>query len=431
MKFTAAGDMIIGRRIPEDFVGYDELAPIIEQGDARFFNLETTLHKEGECFASETSGGTYLRTNPEVLDDIKKFGFNMTSFNNNHVTDYGIDGLLRTLEAVEASGLVHGGVGRNLAEAAAPRYLDTSAGRVAMISVNSTLMGEMIAGEQTARIKGRPGINPLRVVEHIELDPTDFSAIKQIIDKTGINVQRTLEKKEGYHGGVDNITEIIGGMTLLPGTETKYVQKANEKDLARIKKAIYEAKLGADYIFVSLHAHEMGGTEKEEPAKFLKEFAHFCIDEGADAVIGHGPHLLRPIEIYKDCPIFYSLGDFALQLYNVEFAPQEMYEQYGLDASTSTVHELLKTRSKNFSLGLMTDHRMFETIIPFWETDEQGKLKSLTIYPVVSPMTGNKSEIGLPRLAKDTSFLDDFIRRCEAYGTKLQKNADGSLSVIL
>lgn len=429
MKFTAAGDIIIGRRIHADFAGYKELAPIINQGDARFFNLETTLNKEGECFASETSGGTYLRTNPEVLDDVKKFGFNMTSFNNNHVTDYGIDGLLRTLEAVEASGLVHGGVGRNLAEAAAPRYLDTSAGRVAMISVNSTLMGEMIAGEQTARIKGRPGINPLRVVKHMELDPTDFATMKAIIDKTGINIQHNIEKNEGYHGGTANKNEVLGGLTLIPGNETKFVQKANSADLDRVKKAIHEAKLVADYIFVSLHAHEMGGTEKEEPAEFLKDFAHFCIDSGANAVVGHGPHLLRPIEIYKNSPIFYSLGDFVLELYNVEFAPQEMYDQYKMSGN-ETVHDLLAKRSNGFSIGLMTDHRMFETIIPFWETDDEGRLTSLTIYPVLLPMSGNKSELGLPRLAKDTSFLDGFLRRCEAYGTKLQKNTDGSLSVI-
>ena len=430
MKFTAAGDMIIGRRIHADFAGYKELAPIIQQGDARFFNLETTLNKEGECFASETSGGTYLRTNPEVLDDIKKFGFNMTSFNNNHVADYGFEGMLRTLDALEASGLVHAGVGRNLAEASAPRYLDTAAGRVAMISVNSTLMGEMCAGEQTARIKGRPGVNPLHVVEHMELDPNDFATIKQIIDKTGINIQYNIEKNEGYHGGTANKNEIFGNLPLIPGTETKFVQKANEADLDRVKKAIYEAKLQADYIFVSLHAHEMGGTEKEEPAEFLKDFAHFCIDNGANAVVGHGPHLLRPIEIYKNSPIFYSLGDFVLELYNVEFAPQEMYDQYGM-SDDETVHELLKKRSNDFSIGLMTDHRMFETIIPFWETNDDGILTSLTLYPVVAPMTGKKSEIGLPRLAKDTTFLDGFIRRCEAYGTRIQKNSDGSLSVIL
>lgn len=422
--------MIIGRRIHADFAGYKELAPIIQQGDARFFNLETTLNKEGECFASETSGGTYLRTNPEVLDDIKKFGFNMTSFNNNHVADYGFEGMLRTLDALEASGLVHAGVGRNLAEASAPRYLDTAAGRVAMISVNSTLMGEMCAGEQTARIKGRPGVNPLHVVEHMELDPNDFATIKQIIDKTGINIQYNIEKNEGYHGGTANKNEIFGNLPLIPGTETKFVQKANEADLDRVKKAIYEAKLQADYIFVSLHAHEMGGTEKEEPAEFLKDFAHFCIDNGANAVVGHGPHLLRPIEIYKNSPIFYSLGDFVLELYNVEFAPQEMYDQYGM-SDDETVHELLKKRSNDFSIGLMTDHRMFETIIPFWETNDDGILTSLTLYPVVAPMTGKKSEIGLPRLAKDTTFLDGFIRRCEAYGTRIQKNSDGSLSVIL
>ena len=44
MKFTAVGDMIIQRRIQPDFEGYDELTSFIEEGDARFFNLETTLN---------------------------------------------------------------------------------------------------------------------------------------------------------------------------------------------------------------------------------------------------------------------------------------------------------------------------------------------------------------------------------------------------
>ena len=119
MKFCAVGDVIIGRRIHPDFAGFDELAPIINQADARFFNLETTLNYEGECYASQVSGGTYLRTDPEVLEDVKKFGFNMTSFNNNHAMDFSFEGLLATLDAVNSSGLVHSGVGRNLAEAAA------------------------------------------------------------------------------------------------------------------------------------------------------------------------------------------------------------------------------------------------------------------------------------------------------------------------
>ena len=67
----------------------------------------------------------------------------------------------------------------------------------------------------------------------------------------------------------------------------------------------------------------------ENPADFLVEFAHRCIDMGAHAVLGHGPHLLRPLEIYKNCPIFYSLGDFMLHNESVTFAPEDMYEKYG------------------------------------------------------------------------------------------------------
>ena len=122
VKFTAVGDLLIQRRIQPDYPGFSELRPFIEQGDARFFNLETTLNHEGECPSSQLSGGTYIRTNPEVLSDIEKFGFNMTSFNNNHAMDFHYEGFFKTLENVNKSGLVHSGAGKNLAEASAPRY---------------------------------------------------------------------------------------------------------------------------------------------------------------------------------------------------------------------------------------------------------------------------------------------------------------------
>ena len=425
MKFTAVGDVIISRPIQHGFEGYEELAPIINYGDAKFFNLETTLHKEGECYAAQYSGGTWLRSNPEVLDDVKKFGFNMTSFNNNHVMDFSFEGLLATLDTVEKSGLVHAGVGRNLAEASAPKYLDTNMGRVALISVNASCnKGSMIAGEQTARMKGRPGVNPLRNTQYVELEQEEFETLKKIIQKSGINVQREIEKREGYHGGVDNTVEEIGGVLFKRGEQTRRVRTCNKRDLERVKNTIYEAKLQADYIMVSLHAHDMGTTEKEDPADYVEEFARFCIDNGANAVVGHGPHLLRPIEIYKNCPIFYSLGDFVLQLYNVEYAPEDFYQEYGLDSRT-TIHELLKKRSKDFTIGLMADKRMFQTIIPCWET-QNGELKTLKLYPVRLSMTGNNSQIGLPRLDKEAQFMETFVKRCEKYGTKLTKNPDGS-----
>ncbi len=43
----------------------------------------------------------------------------------------------------------------------------------------------------------------------------------------------------------------------------------------------------------------------------MREIAHAAIDEGADLVIGHGPHDALPAEIYKGGAIFYGLGSFS------------------------------------------------------------------------------------------------------------------------
>ena len=161
MKFSAAGDAIIQRRIYEGY-DFESLREVVMEGDARFFNLETTLNREGECFASQFSGGTYIRTNPEALDDMKKFGFNMTSFNNNHALDFSYKGLEKTLEALDASGLVHAGVGRNIGQASAPAFLDTKGGRVALISINTSFEPSMMAGGVTERTPGRPGVFGIR-----------------------------------------------------------------------------------------------------------------------------------------------------------------------------------------------------------------------------------------------------------------------------
>ena len=423
MKFTAAGDAIIQQRIFDEFEGYSELAPFIMQGDARFFNLETTLNHEGETGVSQFSGGTYLRTNPEVLEDLKKFGFNMTSFNNNHAMDFGYKGFELTFDSVNESGLVQSGTGRNLAEASAPKYLDTKNGRVALIAVNTSFDPSMMAGEQTERVMGRPGINGLRIKEYVELPKEELEHIKRIAKATNINAGKDIVRKEGYLPFLKDDESELGNLKFAAGNEYRYVMEVLEEDIKRIERAIYEAKLQSDYIMISIHSHQISGTAKEEPAEFLKTFARKCIDMGANAVVGHGPHLLRPIEIYKDSPIFYSLGDFVLQLYSVEFAPAEFFRRHGLSPD-STVHELLRQRSKDFTIGLMADKKMFRAVIPCWET-EGTRLKKLTLMPIEMKMDGNKSEAGLPRRSDDKEIFEYLKEMCEPYGTKLKITEDG------
>ena len=426
MRFTAVGDVIIQKRIYEEFEGYNELASFIKQGDARFFNLETTLNHDGETSASQFSGGTYLRTNPEILDDIKKFGFNMTSFNNNHALDFFYDGFACTLDAVNKSGLVHSGAGKNLAEASAPKYLETKNGRVALIAVNSSFSPSMMAGEQSPRVSGRPGINGLRLEKYIELPEDELEHIKRIAKATNINAEKEITRREGYFAELANNECELGDFKFVLGDEPRYVMEVNSADMARVEKAIYESQLQADYIMVSIHSHQLSGDAKENPSQFLKDFAHKCIDAGAHAIIGHGPHLLRPIEVYKDCPIFYSLGDFVLQLYNVEFAPEDFFNKHGL-TSSSTVHELLKKRSKDFTIGLMTDRRMFHSVIPYWETDGT-RLTKLTLMPVEMSMDGHKSDSGLPRRSYDREIAEYLAKMCEPYGTKIKFEKDGLIT---
>lgn len=371
---------------------------------------------------------TYLRVVPEVLDDIKNFGFNMTSFNNNHALDFSYEGLVCTLDSVNESGLVHAGVGMNLAEASAPRYLETKNGRVALISVNTTFDEYMLAGEQTPRIPGRPGINGLRTETTVVVEKEDIASIRKIAKKTGINAYNDIIRKEGYLSELPDDMAEFGKMRFIAGDRPECKVTLNKTDMARIEKAIYEAKLQADYIIVSIHSHELSGDKKETPSEFLKEFAHRVIDCGAHAVVGHGPHLLRPIEIYNDRPIFYSLGDFALQLYNVETAPEEFFSKYGLSAATATVHELLKIRSDNFSRGLMEDRRMFMAVIPFWEM-EDGRLTSLRLMPIEMKMNGHKSEIGLPRRSDGKDIEKYLGEMCKEYGTKVKLDSDGIITV--
>lgn len=424
MKFTAAGDAIIQRRIPESFKGYEEIAPFISEGDGRFFNFETTVNKEGECNSSQLSGGTYLRTDPRVIGDLQRFGFNMTSFNNNHTMDFSYDGLLRTFYEIDDAGLVQAGVGRNLAEASAPKYLETENGRVALIAVNTSFNPSMMAGAQTDRVPGRAGINGLRINSYMKVTEPELAFIKDLSLRTMINAQHDIEAREGYHPVRPDSEAALGDLKFVLGEKSEFVSEINRDDVERVKKAIFEAKLQADYIIVSIHSHQISGDKKENPSKFLVHFAHTCIDEGANAVVGHGPHLLRPIEIYKDSPIFYSLGDFILELYSVEFAPAEFFARYNLPTDT-TVHELLAKRSKNFSVGLMTDKRMFLSVIPLWEADEEGKLKSIRLLPIELMMDGNKSEIGLPRVADPGAVIDYLGEMCAPYGVSLSMSDDG------
>ena len=418
MKFTAVGDALIQKTFDTIYGGAEEIKKHIARGDVRFFNYETTINEVGECCASQFSGGSYLRADKETLDTMKEYGFNITSFNNNHVMDFSYGGLLATLKAMNESEIVHGGVGTSLEEASKPVYLDTENGRVAMISVNTTFQSPMMAGNTSPNFPGRPGINGLRVSESIIVTEEQMKVVKEIATQSQINAQKDIERREGYWGGIQEGIANLGSMQFEVGEKTARKTVINANDLKRIQGSIKEALDNADYVIVSLHSHEIEGDSKENPAAFVKEFAHFCIDQGAHAIVGHGPHLMRPIEIYKKRPIFYSLGDFVLQLNDIPCAPADFYEQYGLTPE-HTMEELLNKRSNNGTRGLMYNRKMFEAFIPYWET-ENGDLTYLELLPIELGFDMDDEHRGIPYLPKNADFMKRLEEISAPYGTKFK-----------
>jgi len=81
----------------------------------------------------------------------------------------------------------------------------------------------------------------------------------------------------------------------------------------QLQDIIEKTKKDNDYVVVSFH---WGIEYEDHPQEYQREFAKRVIDAGADIVIGHHPHVIQGIEIYKGKLIAYSLGDFIFDHYS-------------------------------------------------------------------------------------------------------------------
>ena len=100
-----------------------------------------------------------------------------------------------------------------------------------------------------------------------------------------------------------------------------YDYQNSVQDLNTSAQLIRDARAQSDIVIVSMHGGAEGKTAvyfDDGPEFFLgenrgdlREFSRVAIESGADAVIGHGPHVVRAVECISGKPIFYSLGNFV------------------------------------------------------------------------------------------------------------------------
>ena len=430
MSFTPVGDAIIQRHQPAGgYPGFQSVHDFLTQGDTRFFNLETTLHHY-ESYGSQYSGGGYLCGPPEVLQDIKKFGFNVSSFANNHTLDYSYGGLDATLHNIANAGLPCAGAGKNLQEAAQPVYYETPTGRVAVIAATSTFNPAAIAGQASSYLPGRPGLNPLRFETTYYVTQNEADHLKQIIAQTHADDENKFYRATGFAPAVPDDAITLGDYTFKIAEKAGHKTIVLQKDLDRFKKLISEAKAQAEYVLISIHCHEMQDTNRESIPDFLQEFAHKCIDYGADSIVGHGPHTIRGIEIYQDKPIFYSLGDFILNIQDLQKAPADYFESYGLSPN-ATIQELFDAQWAGNTRGMHVDPKIYEAVIPYWQS-EHGKLTELTLAPIdlgfKYSLADNRK--GWPIIAKNDEILNRLAKLSQPFGTKFEIKENRALLVL-
>lgn len=425
INLALTGDSILTRKIS----GYQDastlqLYDLIRNADVSFTNLEV-LPNDFRGHPAIASAGMHLGADSWVLDELSFLGFDLFACATNHSLDYSIAGLLSAMEELKKRRITFAGIGNNLAEARMPAYLDHDHGSVAMISCASTFAPGQQAGEQRPDMQGRPGPNPLRFETTYEISREKLLMLASLAEELGLEQQRlqSIQMGFGFPPDSPDIFPFLDA-NFRAGSETRIRTEPKLGDIDAISKWTREAKGRADIVLVSIHAHEQG-KHKEDPAEFLQTFAHRMIDEGADVVVGHGPHLLRGMELYHGKPIFYSLGNFVGQNELIYKLPAGTYERFRVDAGR-TPGQIYKIRSQNDTKGFSANKRFWQTIMPICEFSN-GEVTRIELVPVTLGYGQVSHRRGRPRLATGSvaeDILSHFASMSRKFGTTISQDED-------
>jgi Bacterial capsule synthesis protein PGA_cap len=250
----------------------DLVLPTLAQADFRVAVCERLYSRRGveqewtlRAHTPSHSGRTarsskHVLLDPELSSIFKTASIDVVSLASNHGMEWGEDAMLDTLTRFRSLGSQTIGAGVNPEEARAPALVEKHGIKVAILGYCSVLH------EGQASSPGRPGVAPLRAT-------TSYEPI--------------------YYA---------------PGAPPLIVSVPLEQDLEAMREDIAKAKAKADAVVIFVHwglSHMPKTT-----AMYETTAAHAAIDAGADIVIGHGPHVLKGVEVYKGKVCFYSIGNF-------------------------------------------------------------------------------------------------------------------------
>lgn len=249
IKLLITGDTYLGGgRVKELAINnskeriFGEFLKKIRNADISITNLESPLIDDAKPISKT---GPNLKSPIQSLKLLKSAGFNLLTLANNHIMDFGKEGLRSTLQACSKFGIGTVGAGKGLVESRQPFVWEIQGVRIAIINIAENEFG--------TTNDDSPGANALNPVQ-------------------------------------------------------------NYYQIRDIRKTV-------DYVILIIH----GGHENYPlPSPRMKEIYRFFVDAGVSAVVGHHPHCYSGFEMYKNAPIFYSLGNFLFDKSNTVYSKWNM-----------------------------------------------------------------------------------------------------------
>lgn len=410
--FAAVGDLLELRPLmplrDSDFLAVDR---IVKGADVAFGNDELPIidiAKPG-LYPEAENGALNVYAVPAVAADWKAQGFTMVGHANNHSTDWGVLGMEMTDANLDAAGLLHAGTGRDEDAARRVRLMETPWGRVGLASTTSTFEGNEPAGAAQGDVAGRPGASVVHTTQTVLVDRATIDGLKRYY---GNPVYHVDDKPT-----TDGITVYGQPFAVGPGPGIRY--QMDKHDVASIVHAVRQGNAASNFLVFSVHAHEdASGIGNDVPqGAFLRELAHDVIDAGADVFVGHGPHQVAGIEIYKGKPIFYSLGNYIFQLGVEENVYPEGWTAYGMDPSASTDAEFMH----HFLQHYFSEEKYWQSVV-VTTTYRHNAVSEIRLYPIDLGRDKAPHARGVPSLAppaEAVQILQRIQKLSAPFGTRI------------
>jgi poly-gamma-glutamate synthesis protein (capsule biosynthesis protein) len=252
------GDLLINRDNPSEV--FRHVRPVLEAPDLLFGNLEGayTDHPHPAPGLSAMISGRARN-----LDVYSEMGFDVMSLANNHILDVGSEAMLENRARLRAQGVATCGAGESIADARAPAILEAQGLTIAILGYATIFPWGFEAYQNI------PGLVPVRAYD----------------------VWRPPMPRIHMPGA-------------LPISSTL----PDQTDLAHLVEDIRRARERADLVITTFHWGDQ--TRPFHLTDHEIRTARYCIDNGADMVVGHHHHAIRGMEWYRGKPIMYGLGHF-------------------------------------------------------------------------------------------------------------------------